>query len=122
MRIITPTGIRGSIAAKITPSRSEVRDSILDRLDPTRYAERLSDHLLRKKRLSELRGNYMYFYTDLERPFDQKGLAGVNINTGKDARFILASDPDPGFILDESINLLYSTDGDKLQAFDVLGR
>lgn len=122
MRIITPTGIRGSIAAKITPSRSEVRDSILDRLDPTRYAERLSDHLLRKKRLSELRANYMYFYTDLERPFDQKGLAGVNINTGKDARFILASDPDPGFILDESINLLYSTDGDKLQAFDVLGR
>lgn len=122
MRIVTPSGIRESIANRIVPSRTEVQESVLDRLDPTRYAERLSDHLLRKKRLSELRGNYVYFYTDLERPFDQKGLAGVNIHTGKDARFILASDPDPGFILDESINLLYSANGDKLQAFDVLGR
>ena len=122
IQIITPSGIRGSIINRVTPSGAEVRESILDRLDPTRYAERLSDFLLRRKRLAELRGNYMYFYTDLARPFDRKGLVGVNIHTGQDARFILASDPDAQFVTDETVNLLYSADGNKLQAFDVLSR
>lgn len=64
----------------------------------------------------------MYFYTDLKRPFDRRGLVGVNIHTGQDARFILASDPDAWFVTDETTNLLYSSDGDKLQAFDKLVR
>ena len=64
----------------------------------------------------------MYFYTDLKVPFDRKGLVGVNIHTGRDARFILASDPDQQFVTDDSVNLLYSADGGKLQAFDVLSR
>ncbi|HEX6278637.1 MAG TPA: PQQ-binding-like beta-propeller repeat protein, partial [Pyrinomonadaceae bacterium] len=114
--------IRGGIARGITPSRAEVRESVFDRLDPARYADRLSDYLLRRKRLSELRGNHMYFYTDLSRPFDRKGLVGVNIHTGKDVRFILASDPDQHFVTDETLNLLYSADGDKLQAFDIMSR
>jgi len=122
MQVITPASIRGSIASRITPSRVDVRESVLDRLDPARYAERLSDYLLRRKRLAELRGNHMYFYTDLKVPFDRKGLVGVNIHTGKDARYILASDPDGQFVTDETLNLLYSSDGDKLQAFDVLTR
>ena len=114
--------IRGNIARRVTPSAADVRESVLDRLDPTRYAERLSEYLLRKKRLAELRGNHMYFYTDLKNPFDRKGLIGVNIHTGRDARFIVASDPDPQFVTDESVNLLYSADGNTLQAFDVMAR
>lgn len=114
--------VRGNIAGRMTPSHAEVRESVLDRLDPTRYADRLSEYLLRRKRLAELRGNHMYFYTDLEKPFNRKGLVGVNIHTGRDARFILASDPDAQFVTDETANLLYSADGDKLQAFDVLSR
>ena len=112
--------IRGNIARRITPSGADVRESVLDRLDPTRYADRLSDFLLRRQRLAELRGNHMYFYTDLKKPYDRKGLIGVNIHTGRDSRFILASDPDAQFVTDESVNLLYSADGNKLQAFDIL--
>ena len=122
IQVMTPRGIRGSVVDRITPSRADVKESVLDRLDPTRYAERLSDYLLRRKRLAELRGNHMYFYTDLKFPFDRKGLVGVNIHTGRDARFILASDPDQQFVTDDSVNLLYSADGGKLQAFDVLSR
>ncbi len=114
--------IRGTITRRITPSGADVRESVLDRLDPTRYADRLSGYLLRRKRLAELRGSHMYFYTDLKKPFDRKGLVGVNIHTGADARYIMASDPDPQFVMDETVNLLYSADGNKLQAFDVMGR
>ena len=64
----------------------------------------------------------MYFYTDLPKPFDKKGLAGVNIHTGQDGRFVLVSDPDAQFVTDETMNLLYSADGSRLQAYDVLNR
>ena len=122
IQMISPRGIRGSIIDRVTPSRAGVRESVLDRLDPTRYAERLSDYLLRRKRLAELRGNHLYFYTDLKDPFDRKGLVGVNVHTGKDARYVLVSDPDQQFVTDETLGLLYSADGDKVQAFDVLPR
>jgi outer membrane protein assembly factor BamB len=109
---------RPSIAGRITPSRTEIEDSVFDRLDPARQADKLSDYLLRRKRLAELRANYMYFYTDLPRPFDKKGLVGVNIHDGTDSRFILASDPDAEFVTDEELGLLYSSDGSRLQAFN----
>ncbi len=125
LQVINPSNIRGKIVnsaiGKITPSRAEVQESIFDRLDPARQAEKLSDYLLRRKRLADLRGNFMYFYTDLPKPFDKKGLVGVNINTGKDARFILNSEPDARFTTDETVGLLYSADGNRLQAFDVIG-
>jgi outer membrane protein assembly factor BamB len=126
LQIITPSGVRSSVVRagvdRITPSRADVQESIFDRLDPTRQMEKLSDYLLRKRLLAELRGNYMYFYTDLAKPFDRKGLVGVNIHTGQDARFILDSDPDDQFVTDETVNLLYSSDGNKLQAFDIMQR
>jgi hypothetical protein len=109
-----------NLLGRITPSRAEVQESVLDRLDPVRQVEKLSDYLLRRKRLAELRGNYMYFYTDLPKPFDRKGLAGVNVHNGRSQRFILASDPDPQFVVDESVGLLYSSDGSRLQAFEVM--
>jgi outer membrane protein assembly factor BamB len=125
-QVITPAGIRGRITSGIidraTPSGSEVRESILDRLDPVRQVEKLSSYLLRRKRLAELRSNYMYFYTDLPKPFDRKGLVGVNVHTGRDQRIVLASDPDAQFVTDESLSLLYSADGSRLQAFDVMNR
>ena len=125
-QIIIPnaTDIRGKIIGRAidraTPSRADVRESVFDRLDPVRQVERLSSYLLRRKSLAELRANHMYFYTDLTKPFDKKGLVGVNVHTGQDARFILASNPDPEFVMDETAGLLYSADGSRLQAFSVL--
>jgi outer membrane protein assembly factor BamB len=125
-QIITPTNIRGKIIGgalqRATPSRADVQESLLERIDPIRQVEKLSDYFLRRKRLADLRGNYMYFYTDLPKPFDKKGLIGVNVNTGRDSRFVLVSDPDARFTTDETIGLLYSADGSRLQAFDVMER
>ena len=125
-QVVTPSSIRSQIArgavSRLTPSSADVQESILDRLDPARYAERLSNYLLRRKRVAELRGSHMYFYTDLPKPYDRKGLVGVNVHTGRDARFILASDPDAQFVTDETLNLLYSADGGRLRAFNVLAR
>lgn len=126
LQVVTPSSagrnlISGAVRSAV-PSRSEVQESLLDRLDPIRQAERLSDYLLRRKRLAELRGSYMYFYTDLQKPFDRKGLVGVNVHTGRDGRYILASDPDAQFVTDESLNLLYSVEGNSLRAFDMLNR
>jgi hypothetical protein len=126
VEIVTPNSIRSSVVrgglGRITPSGGEVKESVYDRLDPTRQMDRLSDYLLMRRRISELRSNYMYFYTDLAKPFSHKGLVGVNIHNGADARFILDSDPDAQFTIDETLNLLYSSDGNKLQAFDILQR
>ncbi len=120
------TDLRGKIIGRaidrVTPSRAEIKESIFDRVDPIRQIERLSDYLLRRKRLAELRSNHMYFYTDLAKPYDRKGLVGVNIHNGRDSRFALVSDPDPQFVTDETSGLLYSANGSKLQAFDILNR
>jgi outer membrane protein assembly factor BamB len=114
--------IIGSAISRATPSRADVQESILDRLDPARQMDRFSDYLLRRKRLAELRANHMYFYTDLPKPYDKKGLVGVNVNTGRDTRYALVSDPDPMFVTDEAAGLLYSANGSRLQAFDILNR
>ncbi|HEX8286631.1 MAG TPA: PQQ-binding-like beta-propeller repeat protein [Pyrinomonadaceae bacterium] len=114
--------IIGSAIDRATPSRADLQESLIDRIDPVRQIEKLSNYFLRRKRLAEFRGNYMYFYTDLPRPFDKKGLVGVNVHTGQDARFALISEPDPRFTTDETVGLLYSADGNRLQAFDVMGR
>jgi hypothetical protein len=78
--------------------------------------------LVRGMRVCVLGGNYMYFYTDLPRPFDKKGLVGVNVHNGRDGRFILSSDPDQHFVVDETVGLLYSADANKLQAFEILNK
>ncbi len=120
------TNIRGRIIGgainRITPSRADVQESLLNRIDPVRQVEKLSDYFLRRKRLAEIRGNYMYFYTDLPKPFAKKGLVGVNVHTGQDSRFVLIAEPDARFTTDETVGLLYSADGNRLQAFDVLKR
>ena len=118
--------IRGKIIGKAidsaAPTRGEVRENLLERLDPIRRIEKLSDYFLRRKRLAELRGSFMYFYTDLPKPFDKKGLVGVNVHTGEDARFVLISEPDAEFTTDETVGLLYSANANRLQAFEFLQR
>jgi hypothetical protein len=126
LEVISPPSLRGRVIGgavdRVVPSRADVRESVLDRLDPVRQVERLSNYLLRRKRLAELRGNHMYFYTDLQEPFERKGLIGVNVHSGRDARYVLNSDPDARFVIDETLDLLYSADGSRLQAFDILSR
>jgi outer membrane protein assembly factor BamB len=121
-----PSNIRGQIVGKAidraTPSRADVQESLLQRIDPIRQVEKLSEYFLRRKRLADLRGNYMYFFTDLPKPFDKKGLVGVNVHTGQDARFVLISEPDARFTTDETVGLLYSANADRLQAFEFLNR
>ena len=113
---------RGKVVGGLAPSRSDVQESLLDRLDPVRQIEKLSNYFLKRQRLVAYRGNYMYFYTDLPDPFDKKGLVGVNIHNGEDARFILVEKPDARFITDEINGLLYSANGRRLLAFDVLSK
>lgn len=124
LQIITPSQIRSNIFSgavrRVTPSRTDLQESFLDRIDPIRQVERLSDYFLKRQRLADLRGNFMYFYTDLPKPFDRKGLIGVNVQTGRDARFVLVSEPDARFTIDEISGLLYSADGNRLQTFDVI--
>jgi outer membrane protein assembly factor BamB len=114
--------VGASMIADATSGGADVRESIFDPADPVRQVERLSDYLLRRKRLAELRSNYMYFYTDIPKPADKRGLVGVNVHTGRDMRYALISDPDPQFLTDEAAGLLYSANGNKIQAFNLLDR
>lgn len=102
-----------------TPSRGEIEERLLDRLDPARQLERLSRFLWRRRRLATLRGEWMYYYTDLR---DGRGLAGVNVNTGATERQVRLSDPDERFISDEATALLYTSRDDRLLAFSLSGR
>jgi len=92
----------------------DVEDRLLDRLDPARQLERLSRFLLRTRRLAALRGQWMYFYTDLGRG---NGLAGVNVNNGATERSIRLGAPDDRFLSDEEANLLYVSQDNRLLAF-----
>src|SRR5918997_1305576 len=93
----------------------DVEERLLDRLDPARQLERLSRYLWRRQRLTALRGEWMYFYTDLQR--GGRGLAGVNINTGATERAVRLSDPDARFVSDEVFQLLYTAKGGRLYAY-----
>ena len=97
----------------------DVEEQLLDRLDPSRQLERLSRFLLRRRRLAALRGQWMYFYTDLR---GGRGLAGVNINTGRSERAVRLNDPDERFISDEALGLLYTAHDNRLLAYTLTAR
>lgn len=97
----------------------DVEDRLLDRLDPAHQFERLSRFLLRTRRLAALRGDWMYFYTNLERG---DGLVGVNINTGADERSIRMPAPDDRFLSDEAAGLLFASDDNRLAAYSLNSR
>jgi len=92
----------------------DVEDRLLERLDPAHQLERLSRFLWRRRRLATLRGDWMYFYTELN---SGNGLRGVNVNTGAADRAIRLSDLDERFINDEAANLLYTAKSNRLLAY-----
>ena len=94
---------------------ADVDERLLDRLDPARQLERLSRFLWHRDRLAALRGQYMYFYTDLK-DVDGNGLAGVNIHTGETVRKIRLRELDERFITDEALGLMYVSAGNRLLA------
>ena len=89
------------------------RFGILDRVDPSRQLDRLSRFLWHRERLASLRGQWMYFYTDLKTR-DGSGLAGVNINNGRTEREVRLSDLDERFIADEALGLMLTASGERL--------
>ena len=86
---------------------------VLDRIDPANQLDRLSHFFWHRQRLATLRGQWMYFYTDLDTR-DGNGLAGVNVNNGRTEREIRLSDLDDRFVTDEVFGVLYVADGNKL--------
>jgi outer membrane protein assembly factor BamB len=92
----------------------DAEERLLDRLDPARQLERLSRFLWRRRRLAALRGQWMYFYTETRKG---RGLVGVNINTGTAERVVRVNDPDDRFISDETVNLLYTSQDNRVLAY-----
>ena len=114
--------IRNVPAGSLIRGRTaDVQDRLLDRLDPAHQLERLSRFLWHRDRLAALRGNWMYFYTDLKSRGGH-GIAGVNVNTGETEREIRLNDLDERFVTDEPLGLLYVSSGNKLQAYSVNSR
>ena len=99
----------------------DVDERLLDRLDPARQLERLSRYLWHRDRLAALRGQWMYFYTDLK-GVDGNGLAGVNINTGETERQIRLRELDERFITDEALGIMFVSAGNRMLAHSVIGR
>jgi outer membrane protein assembly factor BamB len=100
---------------------TDVDERLLDRLDPARQLERLSRFLWHRERLAALRGQWMYFYTDLK-DVDGNGLAGVNIHTGETQRKIRLRELDERFITDEALGLMYISAGNRILAHSVTAR
>jgi outer membrane protein assembly factor BamB len=105
---------------RATGGTVDVEDRLLDRLDPARQLERLSRFLWHRDRLAALRGQWMYFYTDL-RGQDGNGLAGVNINNGETDREIRLRDLDERFVTDEALGLMFVSAGNRMMGYPVTG-
>lgn len=85
----------------------------IKQVDPAHHLERLSRFLWHRERLATLRGQWMYFYTDLKGR-DGNGLAGVNVNNGRTEREIRLSDLDDRFVTNEVFNVMYVAAGNRL--------
>ena len=94
-------------------SRFERFDPVVNRIDPAHQLERLSRFLWHRERLAALRGQWMYFYTDLKNR-DGNGLAGVNVNNGRTEREIRLSDLDDRFVTDEVFGFMFVAAGNRL--------
>jgi outer membrane protein assembly factor BamB len=99
----------------------DVEESLMGRLDPSRQLDKLSRFLLRRRQLAALRGQFMYFYTDLE-PEGERGLAGVNLNTGRTERVVALNDLDYRFSNDEIAELIYVAKDNRLTAHKIISR
>ncbi|HXG64034.1 MAG TPA: PQQ-binding-like beta-propeller repeat protein, partial [Blastocatellia bacterium] len=109
-------GIANARNIKIPRPSIDVEERLVDRIDPARQMDRLSRFLWHRRQLASLRGQWMYFYTDLKRE-GGRGLAGVNVNTGSADREIRLNELDDRFITDEATGLLFTSNGNRLSAF-----
>ncbi|HJZ83138.1 MAG TPA: hypothetical protein VKD91_22410, partial [Pyrinomonadaceae bacterium] len=111
--------VRSQVRDRLIEQRPRnVEDRLLDRLDPARQLERLSKFLWHQDRLATLRGNWMYFYTDLKRGGGH-GLAGINIQNGFVDREIRLSDLDERFVTDEVAGTLFVANGNRIAGHSI---
>ena len=112
--------VRGGVGGgSVTRSRTiDVEERLLDRIDPSHQLDRLSRFLWHRERLATLRGQWMYFYTDLKNR-DGNGLAGVNVNNGRTEREVRLSDLDERFVTDEALNLIFIASGNRLIGYRI---
>jgi len=109
--------VRARIRDRVVESRPRNLDErLLDRLDPAHQLDRLARFLWHRDRLATLRGNWMYFYTDLT---DGHGLAGINIQNGSLERQVRVRDLDERFITDEAADMLFLANGNRFLAYSV---
>jgi outer membrane protein assembly factor BamB len=101
-----------TLATRNRPTPWFNKYGIAKRIDAPRQLDRLSRYLWHRERLAELRGQWMYFYTELDR--GGNGLAGVNINNGRTDREVRLSDLDERFVTDEVLGVMFTASGDKL--------
>ena len=78
----------------------------------SRQLERLSRYLWHRDRLATVRGQWMYFYTSLDR--GGNGLAGVNVNNGRTDREVRVPDLDERFVTDEVLGSMLTASGERL--------
>jgi outer membrane protein assembly factor BamB len=124
LRVPTPGSIpnpadevRARIRDRVVQSRPrDLDERLLDRLDPAHQLDRLSRFFWHRDRLATLRGNWMYFYTDLS---DGHGLAGINIQNGSLERQVRVRDLDERFITDEAADMLFLASGNRFLAYSV---
>jgi hypothetical protein len=111
--------VRAARARQITPQIAvdvDVEERLMDRLDPAHQLDKFSRFLWRRKQLASLRGQFIYFYTELK-PEGGRGLAGVNLNTGQTERAIRLNDLDYRFTTDEIAGLIYVAKDDRVIAY-----
>lgn len=116
--------VRAARTRTITPQITidvDVEERLMDRLDPARQLDKLSRFLWRRQQLATLRGQYMYFYTELK-PEGGRGLAGVNLNTGLTERTVTLDDLDYRFSNDEVAGLIYVAKDNRLTAHKIIAR
>lgn len=106
--------VRGAV---IDRRPRDVEDRLLDKLDPAHQLDRLSKFLWHRERLATLRGNWMYFYTDLKT--GGHGLAGINVQNGAADRAVRLGDLDDRFVTDEVAGVLFTANGNRLLAYAV---
>ncbi len=113
--------INASKSINLARPSIDVEERLLDRLDPAGWAERLSRMLLERRRFASLRGELMFFYTDLKRQ-GGRGLVGVNVNTGEAENEISLNELDDRFVTDRPMSRLYQARGERLIAYALGGR
>jgi outer membrane protein assembly factor BamB len=115
--------IRERISSNLAERRPrDVEDRLLDKLDPAHQLDRLSKFLWHRERLAALRGNWMYFYTDLGGDGGHS-LAGINLDGstgGVWERSVRLKEIDERFVTDEVSEKLYTAHGNQLLAYSLV--